>query len=147
MNHDIDDALRAGILRQSEIPRHITDTLGATSRERINFLAHDFIEYSTDKDEVSLTPEIWKILTELRTFLFENVYAIQLKPLERQKIQSMIGLLFEYYQQHTDELPPEITAAASNSAERAACDHIANMTDRYAMKRFEALFMPSAWQA
>jgi dGTPase len=142
MNHDIDDALRAGLLRPEEIPEQVTKILGTTSSQRIDFLVKNMVTHSMGKDTVSLQPEVAQVLTELRTFLFENVYANQLHMKERKKIQSMIGLLFEHYTNHPEVLPPEIQQA---DKERAAADYIACMTDRFAQKRFTEIFMPASW--
>jgi dGTPase len=135
MNHDIDDALRAGLLKLQDIPASITDVLGASSPQRIDLLVRDMIKNSMDKNEVSLTPEVAETLSYLRTFLFEKVYANQLNVKERKKIQSMIGLLFDFY------------TAKEGVEEREAADYIAGMTDRFAQKRFMEIFMPSSWEA
>jgi dGTPase len=137
MNHDIDDALRAGLLTLQDIPDTITGALGHTSQQRIDLLVREMIANSVDKEEVSLTPRIASTLAELRTFLFDNVYANQLNVKERKKIQSMLGLLFEYY----------VSKDKSENRERAAADYIAGMTDRFAQKCFMDIFMPSSWEA
>jgi dGTPase len=143
MNHDIDDALRSGLLRQDEIPPDIIKTLGETSRGRIDFLVKNAVEESEGKDGVSLAPDVWEIMMALRKFLFERVYENQIRNAEEKKIQSMLGLLFEYYMKNTRELP---LSGETAGPERAACDDIAGMTDRFALKRFAELFIPNVWE-
>jgi dGTPase len=147
MNHDIDDAVRSNILHASEIPRHITEMLGSTSQRRIDFLVHNLVSNSVERNEVSLMPDVAQVLRELRAFLFENVYANQLNVRERKKIQSLIGLLFDYYMKHPETLPAELRRTFEADAARAVGDYIAGMTDRYAQKRFSEIFMPAAWEA
>jgi dGTPase len=146
MNHDIDDALRSGLLQPSDIPRRVTDTLGSTSHQRIDYLVHNVVNNSMDKDTVSLTPDISEVLRELREFLFEIVYANQLNMKERKKIQSMVGLLFEFYCKNPETLPPEMRPMYETDATRTVVDYIAGMTDRFAQKRFSEIFMPSSWE-
>jgi dGTPase len=145
MNHDIDDAIRSHILKASDIPRHITDVLGETSQRRIDFLVHNMVAASMGKSEVALLPEVAQVLGELRAFLFENVYANQLNVRERKKIQSLIGLLFEHYTKHPENLPPELRRTYETDPARAVGDYIAGMTDRFAQKRFAEIYMPAAW--
>ncbi|MCL2708660.1 MAG: deoxyguanosinetriphosphate triphosphohydrolase [Defluviitaleaceae bacterium] len=145
MNHDIDDALRSGLLKQERIPRGVVEALGVTSSQRVNFLVGDFIRYSEGKNEARLSPETWETLRELRAFLHARVYSSQLHLKERKKIQSMIGLLFGHYMNHFDEIPQELRESGDILRERAVSDYIAGMTDRFALKKFAEIFMPAEW--
>lgn len=147
MNHDIDDALRSGLLLQEELPASVTGLLGTTSSVRIDFLVRNIVEHSMGQNDVSLAPAVAQTLMELRAFLHARVYANQLQKMEQKKIQSMLGLLFEYYMDHLCELPKETLArkTAGDGAERMVGDYIAGMTDRFALKRFSEIFMPVAW--
>jgi len=148
MNHDIDDALRAKIITQADIPRHITNMLGTTSVIRIDLLVRNLVDASLNKNDIQLPPGLANVLRELRSYLFENVYINQLHQGERNKIQGMLKLLYEYYISNPQELPDDMLTRAQNGMDkaRAVADYIAGMTDRFAMKRFEELFMPAAWE-
>jgi len=149
MNHDIDDAIRARIITPQDIPRHITDALGMTSIQRIDLLVRSMVENSMGKNDVSLPVDVAQVLMELRSYLFENVYANQLHVVERRKIQGMLQLLYEHYLARPGELPEDILArveSGEDSDARAVTDYIAGMTDRFAMKRFEDIFMPASWE-
>ena len=148
MTHDIDDALRAKIITPQDIPRHIMDTLGTTSVMRIDLLVRSMVATSQGTNNVALPADLAQVLRELRSYLFENVYVNQLHRRERSKIQGMLQLLHEHYISNPEELPEDIRARVQSGAEdktRAATDYIAGMTDRFAMKRFEEIFMPAAW--
>jgi len=135
MNHDVDDAIRAKILGPSDLPSYVSDLLGPTPSARIDFLAKNLVENSITK--ISLSPDVAKIMRELRAFLSANVYANQLMhQKERLKISTMLQLMYNRYESNPELLPPNLTAA----------DYIAGMTDRFAMKRFNEIFMPMAWE-
>jgi dGTPase len=145
MNHDIDDALRSGILHAADIPREVTDVIGGDSSTRIDFLVRDIITHSAGINDVVMSDSASLAMKTLRSFLFENVYATQLLDIERKKIQSVLGLLFSYYLKHVDELPEDMLVNAE-SDERAVCDYIACMTDRFARKSFEEIYIPEGWK-
>jgi dGTPase len=145
MNHDIDDALRSGILKSEEIPREVTDVIGGDSSKRIDFLVRDIITNSSGRDDIVMSADAALAMKTLRSFLFENVYATQLLDIERKKIQSVLGLLFSHYLENIHELPEEIRIDGSTN-ERAVCDYIACMTDRFARKQFEGIYIPEGWK-
>ncbi|MCL2199185.1 MAG: deoxyguanosinetriphosphate triphosphohydrolase [Defluviitaleaceae bacterium] len=147
MNHDVDDAIRAKILTEEDLPTEVTDILGKTPAGRIDFLVRDLIknsETNEDSGEIGLSPQTAASLKSFRTFMFERVYANQLHNKERSKIKAMIGLMFEYYMHNPHNLPSEIR---TDDTERATADFIAGMTDRFAQKQFREIFMPAAWEA
>ena len=150
MVHDIDDALRAKVIAQEDIPRRITQTLGAASTAQIDLLVRSLVEASTGKNDILMPPGLAAVLKELRSYLFENVYVNQLHQKERNKIQGMLKLLYGHYMSNLDELPEDMRIRAltgpGTARERAVTDYIAGMTDRFAMKRFEEIFMPVAWE-
>ena len=155
MNHDVDDAIRAKILNPENMPAAVFK-FGKTPSERIDFLVKNFIENSLDKEEFGLSAEVAKTMSELKAFLSKNVYANQLHLKEREKISTMIELLFDYYVENADLLPGELqkskdfhsscTEQKSKDKKQAAADYIAGMTDRFAMKCFTEIFMPATWQ-
>jgi len=148
MNHDIDDAIRAKIMKPEDIPSHISDMMGKTSVKRIDLLVRSMVEESQGTNNIALPQKLTHILRELRSYLFENVYVNQLHQRERNKIQGMLKLLYEYYISHPEDMPEDILArvkSGQDSITRAVTDNIAGMTDRFAMKRFDEIYMPAGW--
>ncbi|MCL2664920.1 MAG: deoxyguanosinetriphosphate triphosphohydrolase [Defluviitaleaceae bacterium] len=148
MNHDIDDALRAGLLNQSDLPAHVSALLGETSSKRINFLVNNVIDNSRGTSDIRPEPEVKQAMADLRSFLFANLYACQIHLAERKKIQSLLGLLYDHYMKNTGDLPHELLHRKNfgDSDSRIVCDFIAGMTDRYAIKQFNLLFVPAVWE-
>jgi dGTPase len=144
MNHDVDDAIRAKILEESDLPAEVSQTLGRTPSQRIDFLVRNLIQHSLSQPEISLSPETAAALKQFRTFMFERVYANQLHTKERAKIKSMLSLMFEYYTHTPQKRPPEIQ---SDTTTQSIADYIAGMTDRKEKKKFKEIFMPAAWEA
>ena len=150
MVHDIDDAIRAKIIISDDIPKHIRDTIGITSTNRIDLLVRSMVEESQGTNNITLPTNLAHVMRDLRNYLFKNVYINQLHQRERNKIQGMLKLLYEYYISHPKELPEDILArveSGQDSITRAVADNIAGMTDRFAMKRFEEIFMPASWES
>ena len=146
INHDIDDAIRGGIIYPMDIPVDISQVLGFTHSERINALVVDVIEASRGKDDVLQSPPFREAMHQLREFMFEYVYRNPVAKGEEGKAQDMIRRLFEHYQGHPDELPAEFQEIrAREGVDRAVCDYIAGMTDKYAVEKFGDLFIPMAW--
>lgn len=147
INHDIDDACRAGILSNSDIPRSITDILGTTHSQRINTLVTDLIESSRGKDALCRDPAVADAMEQLRDFMFENVYYNPIAKGEEGKAKDIIGMLFEYYMKHPEKIPVDFQPQLDfDGIERTVCDYIAGMTDKYAVDKFGELFIPAAWQ-
>ena len=149
LNHDIDDAIRGGILTEEDIPAGFRKVLGYTSKERLNTMVHDVIINSMDKPEICMSEEVEAAMTGLRKFMFENVYMNPKAKGEEDKAVHMIEQLYEYYIRHLDLLPQQFLDALSNtdsSREQIVCDYIAGMTDLYAVKKYEEFFVPEAWK-
>lgn len=148
INHDIDDAIRAKIFVESDLPKEYTDMLGHSVRERLNTTIHDIINQSLDKPEVGMSPGMETAMHGLRKWMFDNVYKNGAAKTEEAKAQQLIAALFDYYMKHIDELPEEYLVMMEQRGEkkgRAVCDYIAGMTDIYAIDRFNELFVPKAW--
>ena len=146
VNHDIDDALRAGILTESDIPRQITDLLGHDHSTRINTLVTDIILVSREAGTIQLSLEIEKALKDLRSFMFERVYRSPVAKAEETKAKDMLHRLFEYYVNHPYALPEDFHPQLSfEGLERNVCDYIAGMTDNYAVDKFTEIFIPVGW--
>ena len=146
VNHDIDDAIRAGILTNDDIPGALTGILGHTHSARINTLVCDAIATSREAGVVMLSPQVEKALKDLRAFLFERVYRNPVAKGEEQKAADMLGRLFEYYIARPEALPEDFHPQLSfEGLERTVCDYIAGMTDNYAVDKFNEIFIPVGW--
>ena len=147
VNHDIDDAIRAGILTNEDLPRDITALLGYNHSARINTLVNDAIVTSRDAGTVMLSPQVDKALKDLRSYMFEHVYRNPVAKGEEQKAKDMLQRLFDYYVAHPEALPEDFHPQLSfDGMERTVCDYIAGMTDNYAVDKFTELFIPMGWQ-
>ena len=146
INHDIDDAIRAGILKAGDLPRDLTEILGDTHSKRISTMVNAVIAYGTDGD-IGMTEPHWESTMKLRSFMFENVYFNSAAKSEDSKVADMIEHIYEYFRKQPDKLPPEYQAnIEEDGVERSICDYIACKTDRYALALFEELFVPKTWQ-
>lgn len=149
INHDIDDAIRAKIFSESEIPAQYTDVLGHSVRERLNTMIHDIIYQSMDRPEICMSPGMEDAMQGLRSWLFEHVYKNEIPKAEEGRAQQLIVSLYRYYMDHVIELPEEyllMMVQKNEAKERVVCDYIAGMSDSYAIDRFEQLFVPKAWK-
>ena len=146
VNHDIDDAIRAGILYPEDLPRDITRILGDTHSNRLNTLINDMVEVSSEAGDVCLSPHIAEALQQLRSFLFERVYRNPVAKGEETKAKDMLRRLYEYYITHPETIPADFQPQLSfDGMERTVCDYIAGMTDNYAVDKFTELFIPFGW--
>lgn len=151
VNHDIDDAIRGGIITEEDIPLRFRQVLGTGIRSRLNTLIHDVITHSMDRPEIAMSDEITEALMDLRKFMFSNVYQNPKAKGEEKKAINMIRNLYEYYIDHMDDmdlLPEQYLKLmdAGDTKERVVCDYIAGMTDNFAVKKFEEYFVPEAWK-
>lgn len=152
INHDIDDAIRAGIISETDLPRNASATLGNSHRQRINTLVSDVIEYSwpvTTNSQTSpligMTAEVYSAANDLRDFLFREVYQRKSIQEEDTRVRRLLGMLYEYYQQHPEELPPKYLKTLPvdkrpDDLQDRIVDYISGMSDRYAVEAFHALF-------
>lgn len=146
VNHDIDDAIRAGILTAEDIPRDIAAILGENQRDRINTLVCDMIFTSREAGSICMTPEIQKALADLRSFMFARVYHNPVAKGEESKAKDMLQMLFRFYVDHPEQLPADFQPQLSfDGLGRTVCDYIAGMTDNYAIEKFNEIFVPSGW--
>ena len=146
VNHDIDDAIRAGILTNDDIPDSITNVLGHNHSQRIDTLVCDMILTSREAGEILLSPKVDDALKELRSYMFEHVYRNPLAKGEEGKAKVMLTKLFEYYVAHPETLPEDFHPQMSfDGLERTVCDYIAGMTDNYAVDKYSEIFIPTGW--
>lgn len=146
INHDIDDAIRAKILRPEDIPKDLTDILGDTHSKRIGTAVNALITESDGKNDILIPPDIGAAINDLREFLFENVYSNPEAKGEEGRAMDMLVRLYEYFVKNPDKMPAECNADESDPVERRVCDYISGMTDRYAIKTFETIFVPKVWK-
>ena len=147
IHHDMDDAIRAGILTESDIPREIGDVIGYTCSERLDHFIHDIVTSSIGRGDVMMSKSGEKAMQDIRQFMFENVYQNQLAKAEESKAEMLMETLYEYYLKHFDKLPEDLKAreALGDPREQLVCDHVGAMTDRYAIATYEDIFIPKVW--
>ena len=146
INHDIDDAMRAGVLTGSDIPAACTRVLGDSHGQRINTMILDLVAQSAGKNTVSMSAAVREQFEALREFMFDKVYNNPIAKREEGKAQRVVAELFHYYMDHVDELPPDFLAnIEADGRDRVVSDYIACMTDNYAIRDYGRLFVPEAW--
>lgn len=149
VNHDIDDAIRGGILSEADIPPKFRMILGNSTKDRLNTITHDVIINSMDKPMICMSEEVEEAMKGLRKFMFDNVYRNPLAKQEEHKAIEMVKNLYHYYMEHVEKLPQEYLAMMQmngDSKEQVICDYIAGMTDNYAVKTFQEIFVPESWK-
>ncbi len=145
INHDIDDACRAGILMNEEIPREISDVIGKTHSDRITSLVSAVISHGVEQD-IGMIEPYGTLMEQLRQFMFDRVYTHPIAKGEDDKVVSMLGFLFTHFCRHPESIPSEYRKyIETDGVPRAAADYIAGMTDRFAIGCFEELFVPRVW--
>ena len=142
VNHDIDDAIRAGLLHEDDLPESTRNVLGGDHSSRIETLVTDMVATSARSGDILLSDAVWNAMGELRSFLFSAVYQSEPVMREARKAQNLIAALFDYFVSHPDAVPGEYRAICGGDPVRAATDYVAGMTDRYAVRTYEELFVP-----
>ncbi len=143
INHDIEDAVRAGILSEAELPYDCTYLLGRGKSARITTMISSIVEHSLDQPAITLDPEIYAAHLRLRQFMFDNVYTAKAANSEEGKAHHVLESLYEYYLKHPETLPEGYRGVLeTEGVERAACDCIAGMTDVFAVNLFQKLYLP-----
>lgn len=147
INHDIDDALRAGILTQEEIPADLREILGQTHGERINNMVASIVRASTDRPDILMEPDIQEATDALRDFLFARVYRDSVAKVEEIKAKDMLAQLFSHFAENPQFLPiGYLETISKESVERAVCDYLSGMTDRFAIELYRDIFIPEVWR-
>lgn len=146
INHDIDDACRGGIISDKDIPPIITDVLGDTHAKRINTLVCDIVTASQGKNKIMMTEEVEEAMNRLRNFMFDYVYVGSDAKIEEKKVKGIIEGIFKYYYENPGALPLNMQEIAwKEGVERAVCDYIAGMSDRFAIYTFNNIYVPRSW--
>ena len=147
LNHDLDDALRGGVLKPFELPADCLKILGRSHGERINTMILDIVDNSLGKPQLSMSPLVQSAMDGLCEFMFEKVYRDSWRAAEEARCDHVMKSLFSYYSAHPGEMPEEfVLIGYREGTDRGVCDYLSCMTDRYAMRTFQTLFMPSGFQ-
>ncbi len=144
VNHDIEDSINAGVMAETDIPAALRTALGGSKSQRIDTLVRSAIE--TSEFDICLAQDVQQAFDELHSFMFLKVYTNPYCKSEEGKAAQMIKTLYEYYSDHPDKLPnPYEEICLREGADRAICDYIAGMSDRFAVHTFQTLFVPDSW--
>jgi dGTPase len=146
VNHDIDDALRGGVLSDSQLPAKAVKVLGANHGARITTMVQSMIEQSVDADQIRMSDEVWQAMMVMRDFLFKHVYLSERAKAEEPKARGVVRRLFMHYLEHPEDLPADERPASREELPQAVIDYVAGMTDRFAIRTFDELFVPNKWR-
>ena len=148
IHHDMDDAQRAGIITEDDIPITLRLLLGDTGRERLSTFVHDIIENSLEQDTIKMSPEIYEGLMDIRALMFQSVYENPVAKKEEDRAAKMLAKLYEYYVEHPDTMSAEYQKLLirGEKKEQVVCDYISGMTDQYSIKKFREIYIPKAWK-
>ena len=147
--HDMDDAVRAGILQEADIPREIGEIIGYTPGERLNNFIHDIVTESKGTNDVKMSADVERAMRDLKVFMYERVYSNPIAKGEEHKAESLVKTLYEHYMNHTNELPKFFLELGlqGESREQVVCDYISSMTDRFAIALYDELYVPKFWMS
>ncbi len=147
IHHDMDDAIRGGILKEEDVPKEIGEVIGYNSTEWIDHFIHDIVSNSYEKNCIVMSEPVAEAMARLRRFMFEHVYTNPKAKSEEGKAVMLVETLFGYFCKHKDRLSGEMLMLLERGEplERVVCDHISAMTDRYAIAKFEEIYVPASW--
>ena len=149
IHHDMDDAIRGNILKESDVPKEICEVIGYSTGERLDHFIHDIVTTSANKKDILMSVEVAEAMKKLRNFMFERVYTNPEAKSEEHKAEILMETLYEYYYKHIELLPKDLIRLMEErkeSRERVICDFLASMTDRFAIAKYEEIFIPRSWQ-
>ena len=148
IHHDMDDSVRAGILTEADIPKEISSVIGKTSGERLKTFIHDIVINSQGKNDICMSKDVEQAMKDLRQFMFNRVYNSRSAKSEEKKAEQLIITLYEYYMKNTHLLPQEYQRMMydGESKERVVCDYVGAMTDRFAIAKYEEIYIPKCWR-
>lgn len=147
IHHDMDDAIRGGILTEADVPKEIGDVIGYTTGERLDHFIHDIVTTSFGQSEIQMSPPVAEAMQKLRRFMFERVYQNPEAKSEEGKAEMLMETLYHHYMKHIEVLPADLLRLLEQGEprERIVCDYIGAMTDRYAIATYEELYIPKSW--
>lgn len=147
IHHDMDDAVRGGILKEEDVPMAIRQVIGSSTGERLDHFIHDVVTTSMGQDDILMSPTVGKAMKDMREFMFENVYLNPVVKQEESKAEMLMETLYQHYMQNIDDLPEEYLwlMTQGDAKEQVVCDYVGAMTDRFAIAKYEELFIPKSW--
>ena len=148
IHHDMDDAIRGGILTEADVPKEIGDVIGYTTGERLDHFIHDIVTTSFGKNDIIMSEPVADAMMKLRKFMFERVYQNPEAKSEEGKAEVLMETLYKYYLKNIDDLPEEFLTLLSEGEprERVVCDYVGAMSDRFAISVYEEIYIPKSWQ-
>ena len=148
IHHDMDDAIRAGILKEGDVPAEIGDVIGYTIGERLDCFIHDIVMNSQNKNDIVMSEPVAKAMKAIREFMFERVYTNPEAKSEESKAEALTETLYNYYMTNFHLLPQDLKALydKGDPKEQIVCDYVGAMTDRYAIAVYEEIFIPKTWR-
>ncbi len=148
IHHDMDDAVRGGILQESDVPSGIREILGSSPGERLDHFIHDIVTASMDKNDILMSEPVAEAMVAIRQFMFEQVYTNPRAKSEEAKAEVLMETLYQHYLKHVDDLPEEFINLLSEGEprERVVCDYVGAMSDRFAIAVYEEIYIPKSWQ-
>ncbi len=148
IHHDMDDAIRAGILTEADVPPQITEVIGTTTGERLDHFIHDIVSASSGRGEILMSEPVAEAMQRLRQFMFERVYQNPQAKGEEGKAEILMETLYDYYLHHPGVLPEDFQGLLERGEplERVVCDYVGSMTDRFAVAKYEELYIPKSWR-
>ena len=147
IHHDMDDAIRGGILNEKDVPKEIAKAIGATCGQRLDHFIHDIVNTSESTDDVRMSEETAQAMTDMRRFMFERVYQNPIAKAEEGKAETLIETLYYYYLDHIMLLPDFLLdlIERGESKEAVVCDYIGAMTDRFVIAKYQEIYIPKTW--
>ncbi len=148
IHHDMDDAIRGNILKEEDVPKEIGEILGFTTGERLNHLIHDIVTSSFGKNDIMMSEPVADAMVKLRKFMFDRVYQNPVAKSEESKAEVLMETLYQHYLKHVDDLPEEFLNLLSEGEprEKVVCDYVGAMSDRFAIAKYEEIYIPKSWQ-
>ncbi len=148
IHHDMDDAVRGGILKESDVPKEIQDVIGSSTGARLDHFIHDIVTTSMGKNDILMSEPVAEAMKKIRQFMFERVYQNPEAKSEEAKAEVLVETLYQYFLKHVDDLPQEFLNLISEGEprERVVCDYVGAMSDRFAISLYEDIFIPRSWQ-
>ncbi len=147
IHHDMDDAVRAGILKESDVPKEVREVIGDTSGKRLDNFIHDIVTASMGKNDILMSEPVEAAMKQMRKFMTDNVYHNPVAKSEEGKAVQLMETLYQHFMKHTDELPAEFLLLLSegDAKEQVVCDYVGSMTDRFAIAIYEKIYIPKCW--
>lgn len=147
IHHDMDDAVRAGILTEDDVPVQIRDIIGSTPSERLDHFVHDIVTNSMGKNDICMSERIGNAMMAMRQFMTENVYRNPVAKSEEGKAEALMETLYGHFMNHIDDMPEEFIRLLEEGEpkEQVVCDYVGSMTDRYAVALYEDIYIPKSW--